>query len=252
MFVRRYLTRGEALLADLRPGPGLGHQRAEAAVEAPAAGARAAERRPPDQEAPADPGGLRGRHAGTPTTATTSSPSIAKSKMLLRIEKNKHPLKQHPVHFLVLEKDDQQPLGKSQVELLVGRQDFQDLMLNGAMKLWYRNINPSIIGYGTVNAVPNLSPGKYTQISQPERQDRGVRGEHPDADAVRPDQPAEPRHHGEPGRRPPTSRWRRQARQRDVAPRRRVSRRRPRWSTSPRTTTRRRSSRSSATTARTP
>ena len=71
------------------------------------------------------------------------------------------------MHFLVLEKDSQQPLGKSQVELLVGRQDFQDLMLGGAMKLWYRNINPSIIGYGTVNAIPNLSPGKYTQISNP-------------------------------------------------------------------------------------
>jgi uncharacterized coiled-coil protein SlyX len=91
----------------------------------------------------------------------------ASTKYLLRIEKNKHPLKQHPVHFLVLEKDDQQPLGKSQVELLVGRQDFQDLMLNGAMKLWYRNINPSIIGYGTVNSIPNLSPGKYTQIANP-------------------------------------------------------------------------------------
>jgi hypothetical protein len=80
---------------------------------------------------------------------------------------NKHPLKQHPIHFLVLEKDLYQPLGKSQVELLIGRQDFQDLMLNGAMKLWYRNINPSIIGYGTVNAIPNLSPGKYTQIGNP-------------------------------------------------------------------------------------
>ncbi len=91
----------------------------------------------------------------------------ANTKLLLRIEKNKHPLKQHPVHFLVLEKDAQQPLGKSQVELLLGRQDFQDLMLNGAMKLWYRNINPSIIGYGTVNSIPNLSPGKYTQISNP-------------------------------------------------------------------------------------
>jgi hypothetical protein len=91
----------------------------------------------------------------------------AHTKALLRIEKNKHPLKLHPVHFLVLEKDSQQPLGKSQVELLIGRQDFQDLMLNGAMKLWYRNINPSIIGYGAVNAVPNLSPGKYTQISNP-------------------------------------------------------------------------------------
>ena len=94
----------------------------------------------------------------------TFSPS---TKHLLRIEKNKHPLKQHPVHFLVLEKDSQQPLGKSQVELLIGRQDFQDLMLNGAMKLWYRNINPSILGFGSVNALPNLSPGKYTEISNP-------------------------------------------------------------------------------------
>jgi hypothetical protein len=91
----------------------------------------------------------------------------ASTKHLLRIEKNKHPLKQHPVHFLILEKDSQQPMGKSQVELLIGRQDFQDLMLNGAMKLWYRNINPSILGYGAVNAVPNLSPGKYTQVSNP-------------------------------------------------------------------------------------
>lgn len=91
----------------------------------------------------------------------------ANTMHLLRIEKNKHPLHEHPVHFLVLEKDSQQPLGKSQVELLIGRQDFQDLMLNGAMKLWYRNINPSILGFGAVNAVPNLSPGKYTQISNP-------------------------------------------------------------------------------------
>lgn len=89
------------------------------------------------------------------------------TKHLLRIEKNKHPMKLHPVHFLVLEKDSQQPLGKSQVELLIGRQDFQDLMLNGAMKLWYRNINPTIIGFGAPNAVPNLGPGKYTQISNP-------------------------------------------------------------------------------------
>ena len=87
--------------------------------------------------------------------------------LLLRIEKNKHPAKEHPVFFLVLEKDDQQPLGKSQVELIFGRQNFQDLMLNGSMKLWYRNINPPLIGYGVVNAIPNLSPGKYTQISNP-------------------------------------------------------------------------------------
>src|SRR5690606_7560676 len=88
-------------------------------------------------------------------------------KTLLRIEQNKHPLKWHPVFFLVMEKDSNQPLDKSQVELVLGRQEFQDLMLNGAMKLWYRNINPSIIGYGTVNSIPNLSPGKYTSIANP-------------------------------------------------------------------------------------
>jgi len=91
----------------------------------------------------------------------------ARQKLLLRIETNKHPLKWHPVFFLVMEKDLNQPLGKSQVELVMGRQEFQDLMLNGAMKMWYRNINPPLIGYGTVNAIPNLSPGKYTPISNP-------------------------------------------------------------------------------------
>ena len=91
----------------------------------------------------------------------------ARTRNLLRIERNVHPLKQHPVFFLVLEKDSQQPLGKSQVELVLGRQEFQDLMHNGAMKLWYRNINPPIFGYGTVNTIPNLSPGKYTQFSNP-------------------------------------------------------------------------------------
>jgi hypothetical protein len=91
----------------------------------------------------------------------------ARTKALLRIEKNKHPLKWHPVFFLVMEKDENQPLGKSQVELVLGRQEFQDLLLNGAMKMWYRNINPSIIGYGAPNAVINLSPGKYNSIANP-------------------------------------------------------------------------------------
>ena len=40
-------------------------------------------------------------------------------------------------------------------------------MLNGAMKLWYRNINPTILSFGGTNAVPNLGPGKYTNISNP-------------------------------------------------------------------------------------
>ena len=89
------------------------------------------------------------------------------TKLLLRIEKNKHPLKEHPVFFYVPEKDDLQPLGKSLLSLTYGRQEFQDLFMNGAMKLWWRNVNPPIIGYGTVNALPNLSPNAYTQISNP-------------------------------------------------------------------------------------
>ena len=89
------------------------------------------------------------------------------TRMLLRIEKNKHPLKEHPVFFLVIKKDALQPLGKSVLAKSFGRQEFQDLFLNGAMKMWARNIDPPIFGYGTVNAIPNLSPGKYTQISNP-------------------------------------------------------------------------------------
>lgn len=87
-------------------------------------------------------------------------------RLLLRLEKNKHPMKQHPVHFLVLEKDNQRPLGKSMVELTMGRQEFQDLLLNGAMKMWYWGVNPTIIGRG-VNSAANLGPGKFLNLSNP-------------------------------------------------------------------------------------
>lgn len=92
-----------------------------------------------------------------------------RSNLLLRIERNLHPKKWHPVHFLVLEKDDQQPLGKSMVELLLGRQEFQDLLLNGAMKMWYWGINPTLIGRG-VNTTPMLAPGKFVNLTNPNAQ----------------------------------------------------------------------------------
>lgn len=92
-----------------------------------------------------------------------------RQKLLLRIEKNKHPRKLHPVHFLVLEKDEYQPLGKSMVELTMGRQEFQDLLLNGAMKMWHWGINPTIIGRG-VNSASNLGPGKFLSLSNPNAQ----------------------------------------------------------------------------------
>lgn len=166
VFVRRYLTRGEAvqLIKDNAVGWDVNALR------------RMVKTRPPVRERQSTShqdkkrGVIPDGYEVITWYTSTGEPFLtfeAGSKMLLRIEKNKHPLKKHPVHFLILEKDDQQPLGKSQVEMLAGRQDFQDLMLNGAMKLWYRNINPSIIGYGTINSIPNLSPGKYTQISNP-------------------------------------------------------------------------------------
>lgn len=166
VFVRRYLTQGEAIALIKNQEVGWDVNALKLLVK----------NRPPSREQQSVDHQTK-KHHQTPDGyelitwySSSGEPFLtfeASTKMLLRIEKNKHPLKQHPVHFLVLEKDAQQPLGKSQVELLLGRQDFQDLMLNGAMKLWYRNINPAIIGYGTVNSIPNLSPGKYTQISNP-------------------------------------------------------------------------------------
>lgn len=167
VYVRRYLTKGEAELIVQTEEPGWDIAAMKRMLQQP----------PSNREHQSVSHQDKKHHAMTPKGyevitrySNDGSPFLTFSgseRLLLRIEKNKHPLKRHPVFFLILEKDDQQPLGKSQVELLVGRQDFQDLMLNGAMKLWYRNINPSIIGYGTVNSIPNLSPGKYTQIANP-------------------------------------------------------------------------------------
>jgi hypothetical protein len=93
----------------------------------------------------------------------------ARMGLLLRIEENKHPLKEHPVHFYVPERDDQQPYGKSLLSLTFGRQEFQDLFMNGAYKMFYRNVNPPIIGYGaSLNGMLNLSPGKYNEVSNPQ------------------------------------------------------------------------------------
>jgi hypothetical protein len=90
----------------------------------------------------------------------------ARMGLLLRIEDNRHPLKQHPVHFYIPERDEAQPFGKSLLSLTFGRQEFQDLFMNGAMKMFYRNINPPIIGFGAgLNGMLNLSPGKYNEVS---------------------------------------------------------------------------------------
>ena len=166
VYVRRYLTKGEAVQLILTGAAGWDPNALRLLIKnkPPAREQQSVEHQTKKHHRTPEGYEVITRYTSDGSNFLTFSPTTG---MLLRIEKNKHPLKLHPVHFLVLEKDDQQPLGVSQVALLTGRQDFQDLMLNGAMKLWYRNINPSIIGYGTVNAVPNLSPGKYTQISNP-------------------------------------------------------------------------------------
>ena len=166
VFVRRYLTKGEVFMLIRQNAPGWDIAALKTLVQT---------RPPAREEQSVDhqtkkhhqiPDGYEiitfYSHGGDPFLTFDG-----RTKLLLRIEMNKHPMKIHPVHFLILEKDENQPLGKSQVELLIGRQDFQDLMLNGAMKLWYKNINPAFVGYGAPNAMPNLGPGKYTQISNP-------------------------------------------------------------------------------------
>lgn len=166
VFVRRYLTQGDvrALIRMQPAGWDIAALRELVKVRPPARERQSVDHQTAKHHMVPEGYELITWYSSTGEPFLTFS---ATSKMLLRIEKNKHPLKQHPVHFLIMEKDDNQPLGKSQVELILGRQEFQDLMLNGAMKMWYRNINPAIIGYGTVNSVPNLSPGKYTSISNP-------------------------------------------------------------------------------------
>lgn len=90
-----------------------------------------------------------------------------KTMCLLRIEKNLHPNKEHPVFFYIPEWDHQNPLGKSLVERLQGRQDFQDMFFNGAAKIWELSVDPPILAYGAPRAVLNLGPGKANRIDNP-------------------------------------------------------------------------------------
>ncbi len=86
---------------------------------------------------------------------------------LLRVENNLHPNKEHPVFFFIPEWDHQNPLGKSLVERLRGRQDFQDMFFNGAAKAWELSIDPPILAYGAPRTVLNLGPGKANRIDNP-------------------------------------------------------------------------------------
>ena len=169
VYVRRYLTRGEAVQLVLGQAPGWDFNALKRLVQAKPSAREEQSNSQQDKKHRSLPDGYEiiTRYDNTGNDFLTFVGRGTSQNMLLRMEKNKHPLKQHPVHFLILEKDEHQPLGKSQIELGVGRQDFQDLMLNGAMKLWYRNINPTINIFGDMNASPNFSPGKYNKISNP-------------------------------------------------------------------------------------
>ena len=164
VFVRRYLTKGDikALIRDSVPG--WDHSALRRLLET-----SPASREYTDKESE--------KHRVNPeayevvTWYSNSGENFvtfdAREHLLLRIEKNKHPLKEHPVFFLILKRDPFQPLGKSVLAKTYGRQEFQDMFFNGSMKMFARNIDPPIFGYGTVNSIPNLAPGKYTQISNP-------------------------------------------------------------------------------------
>ena len=167
VFVRRYLTRGEVASLIRMNARGWDIPALKALLLTS----------PPPRKRESNPK-QNAKHGFVPAGyeiitwySTSGAPFLtfdARSKMLLSIEKNKDPLKRHPVHFLVPERDAQQPLGKSLVALVFGLQEFEDLMLNGSMKLWYKNINPTLVGFGTgLNGVPNMSPGKYTNIPNP-------------------------------------------------------------------------------------
>lgn len=167
VFVRKYLTKGDVLSLIERKAPGWNIPALKALLEREP---RPREYAAVDQQSRKHKVSPKGysiitwySSSGDPfLTFAEDSPNH-----LLRIEKNKVPSKEIPLKFLVLEKDPFQPFGKSQVSFIYGRQVFQDLMLNGAMKMWYRNINPPLIGFGALDAVPNLSPGKYTKVSNP-------------------------------------------------------------------------------------
>jgi len=167
VFVRRYLTRGEVhqLIRTNATGWDMAALRLLAKNAPPARQQESVSRQ--DRKHGSVPSG----YEIVTWYSSSGDPFLtfdASNKMLLRIEKNVDPLKRHPVHFLVLEKDPLQPLGKSQIALVYGRQEFGDLMLNGSMKLWYKNLNPTIVGYGTgINGAPNMSPGKYVNVPNP-------------------------------------------------------------------------------------
>jgi hypothetical protein len=164
VYVRRYMTKGELFKIMRDQIPGWDHAAIKTLLGMPPA-----TRRTKDHES--------GKHSFNPEAYeiitwynSYGDPFLwfeERTSLLIRIEENKHPLKEHPVMFFVPERDDQQAWGKSLLSLTYGRQEFQDLFMNGSMKMFYRNINPPIIGYGTINAMPNLSPGKYTEISNP-------------------------------------------------------------------------------------
>ena len=166
VYVRRYLTRGDILKLIRTQAPGWDVAALKSVIKD---GRAPSPKRYNDHESEKhgrNPGGYEiityYNSFGDPFLTYEES-----TNLLLRIEENKHPLKEHPVMFFLPERDDQQPYGKSLLALTYGRQEFQDLFWNGAMKQFYRNLNPPVIGYGITNAMPNLSPGKYTEISNP-------------------------------------------------------------------------------------
>lgn len=169
VFVRRYLTKGDikALIRDEVPGwdiPALKAMLAPFWLHAPARQAESNSRQDTRKGVYAEGFEVITLYTDSGDPFLTFDP---RTMNLLRIERNLHPLKEHPVFFYIPEWDSKHPLGKSLAERLRGRQDFQDMFFNGAAKLWELSIDPPILTYGAPRTILNLGPGKANRIDNP-------------------------------------------------------------------------------------
>ncbi len=169
VFVRRYLTKGD-VKALIESNPTGWNVPALKAMLAPHWQAAPLRQHESNSRSDIRRGALAEGFEVVTLYTNTGAPFLTfepRTMNLLRIEQNLHPNHEHPVFFYLPEWDHQNPLGKSLVERLRGRQDFQDMFFNGAAKVWELSVDPPILAYGAPRAVLNLGPGKANRIDNP-------------------------------------------------------------------------------------
>lgn len=170
VFIRRYLTKGDIKALVRNETPGWDHAALRSMIapfwahHAPAKQAESNSRQDTRKGIHSEGFEVITLYTNTGDPFLTFDP---RTMNLLRIERNLHPNKEHPVFFFIPEWDSKHPLGKSLAERLRGRQDFQDMFFNGAAKLWELSIDPPILTFGAPRAILNLGPGKANRIDNP-------------------------------------------------------------------------------------